>query len=136
MPHKRKIYISAFDLQRLQDYLDDMDPGERKKVRALEDELQRAAVLPPEKIPADVITMNSRVRYRDLEDDSEMEITLVFPGDADISRGKMSILSPIGTAVLGYKVGDTLEWQVPDGLRKLKIEALAYQPESSGDFHL
>ena len=136
MPHKRKIYISAFDLQRLQDYLDDMDPGERKKVRALEDELQRAAVLPPEKIPADVITMNSRVRYRDLEDDSEMEITLVFPGDADISRGKMSILSPIGTAVLGYKVGDTLEWQVPDGLRKLKIEALVYQPESSGDFHL
>ncbi|MCC5847541.1 MAG: nucleoside diphosphate kinase regulator [Verrucomicrobia bacterium] len=136
MTNKRKIYISAFDLQRLQDFLDDMDPAERKKVRALEDELQRAMVLPPEKIPAEVVTMNSRVRYRDLEDDTEMEITLVFPGDADISQGKMSVLSPIGTAMLGYKAGEELEWRVPDGFRKIRIEALTYQPESSGDFHL
>jgi regulator of nucleoside diphosphate kinase len=72
----------------------------------------------------------------DLEAGEEMILTLVFPKDADISQDKISVLAPIGTAVLGYHVGDTIEWEVPDGIRKLEVRKILYQPEASGDYDL
>jgi regulator of nucleoside diphosphate kinase len=66
----------------------------------------------------------------------EQVYTLVFPRDADTATGKISVLAPIGTAILGYRVGDMIEWQVPAGKRKLKIEEVIYQPEAAGDYHL
>ncbi len=64
------------------------------------------------------------------------EYTLVFPKDADIESGRISVMSPIGTAILGYSVGDAIEWTVPAGTRRIRIEAVPYQPEAAGDYHL
>lgn len=136
MARKRQIFITAHDLQRLQDHLDNMPPGDRKQFKALEEELGRAKAVDSKKIPPDVVTMNSRLRYRDAEDGGESEITLVFPADADIDTGKMSVLSPIGTALLGYAVGDTIKWTVPAGSRQIEILELLYQPEAAGDYHV
>lgn len=80
--------------------------------------------------------MNSMVRLKDLDSGEEMTYTLVFPDMADISSKKISILAPIGTALIGYKVGDSIEWEVPAGIRKLKVEEIVYQPEAAGDYHL
>jgi regulator of nucleoside diphosphate kinase len=102
----------------------------------LEKELSRAEVVAPKDVPADVVTMNSKVSLRDLDTGDEMDITLVFPKDADITQDKVSVLAPIGTAMLGYRVGDVVEWTVPDGVRRLHIEKVLYQPEASGDLHL
>jgi regulator of nucleoside diphosphate kinase len=72
----------------------------------------------------------------DLDSAEEMVLTLVFPRDADLNQDKISVLAPIGTAVLGYHVGDTIEWEVPDGTRRLEVRKIIYQPEASGDYDL
>jgi regulator of nucleoside diphosphate kinase len=102
----------------------------------MEAELRNARVVESQEVPPNVVTMNTRLVFRDLEDDSTMEVTLVFPADADIDQGKMSVLSPIGTGLLGYAVGDTIDWKVPGGTRRVKIEEILYQPEAAGDLHL
>lgn len=136
MTQKRQIYVTAFDLQRLQHHLDNLDMKTRKQFQSLDDELSRAKVVESKQVPADVITMNSRLIYRDLAEESGSEITLVFPEQANLEQGRMSVFSPIGTALLGYAVGDEIEWSVPAGTSKLKIEALLYQPEAAGDLNL
>ncbi len=87
-------------------------------------------------IPKDVITMNSQVRLKDLDSGEEVIYCLVFPHAADSKQQKISILAPIGTALIGYRVGDIIEWNVPAGLKRLKIEEILYQPEAAGDYHL
>ncbi|MBA7597315.1 Regulator of nucleoside diphosphate kinase [subsurface metagenome] len=109
---------------------------DKNYLKELEKELNRGKIVEPEDIPKDVITMNSMVRLKDLDSGEEMTYTLVFPGIADISKNKISILAPIGTALIGYRVGDIIEWEVPAGLRKLKVEEILYQPETAGDYHL
>ena len=112
--------------------------GDKRVVRYLEEldeELDRAEAMKPQEIPDDVITMNSTFRLRDVDTDQEAVYTLVFPGDADSARGKVSILAPIGTAVLGYKIGDMIEWEVPAGRKRFKVEQIMYQPEAAGDYH-
>ena len=76
--------------------------------------------------------MNSRVRLTDVETNEEQIYTVVFPSEANLEDGKISILAPIGTAILGYRVGDTVEWRVPGGVRTLRIEEILYQPEAEG----
>ena len=83
----------------------------------------------------DVVTMNSEVLVRDLDSKKEMTVTLVFPSEADLEQGKISILAPVGTALLGYRVGDTIEWKVPGRVRRLRVEKVLYQPEAAGDYH-
>jgi regulator of nucleoside diphosphate kinase len=80
--------------------------------------------------------MNSRVRLKDLETNEEKVYTLVFPSEANLEQQKISILAPIGTAILGYRVGDTVEWRVPGGIRKLRLEEILYQPEAAGQYSL
>jgi regulator of nucleoside diphosphate kinase len=80
--------------------------------------------------------MRSKARLRDLDTGREMVYSLVFPDDADSNKGKISILAPVGTAMIGYGTGDIIEWKVPAGLRTLKVDAVLYQPEASGDYHL
>ena len=87
----------------------------------------------PDQIPADVITLNSTARLVDRETKEEMVYSLVFPEDADTSQGKISILAPIGTAMLGYKAGDTFEWDTPGGKRIIRVKEIVYQPEAAGD---
>ena len=105
-------------------------------LKNLENELERAEVVPPEQIPPDVITMNSKVRLIDTDTGEETVYTLVFPENADLSQNKISVLAPVGTAMLGYRVGDTFEWDVPAGKLTFKVEEILYQPEASGDYDL
>jgi regulator of nucleoside diphosphate kinase len=102
----------------------------------LEEELDRAELVQQKDIPADVITMRSTVRLKDLATSEEMIYQLVFPTEANYEEGRISVLAPIGTAMLGYKRGDVIEWQVPSGSRRLSVEEVIYQPESSGEYHL
>ncbi|GJL68513.1 MAG: RNA polymerase-binding protein Rnk [Nitrospirales bacterium] len=138
---RRDIYITEFDLNRLTELLGVWQTFKGSKstsihLEGLSEELDRANIVDPKDIPPDVVTMNSRVRLSDTSKDEDLIYTLVFPRDADAEAGKISILAPIGTAILGYKVGDIIEWPVPLGIRKVKIEEVLYQPEAAGDFHL
>jgi regulator of nucleoside diphosphate kinase len=134
---ERQIWITTFDLERLSSLIDGVRaarPQKKDYLALLEKELERARVVDPEIIPGDVITMNSVVRIRDLESGDETDYTLVFPSDARIEENRISILSAIGTALIGYRVGDTIEWKVPSGLKRLKVEGIFYQPEASGHY--
>ena len=102
----------------------------RAEMTALETELARAEIVEAKDLPPDVITMNSRAELHDLDTGERMEFTLVFPNDANIEAGKISILAPLGTAMLGYRVGDQFEWHVPYGVRRLKITDVYFQPEA------
>jgi regulator of nucleoside diphosphate kinase len=139
MSAKGKIYISEFDLKRLKELIKVAEEfGDKRTVQYLEEldeELDRADSVKPQEIPNDVITMNSTFRLLDLDRGEEAVYTLVFPGEVDSAKGKISILAPIGTAVLGYRLGDTVEWEVPAGLKRFKVEEIVYQPEAAGDYH-
>jgi regulator of nucleoside diphosphate kinase len=134
------IYITEVDRQRLEKLVE--IAGERdgaanhEYLRKLAHELDRAEAVAPGEVPGDLITMRSKVRLKDMNTGEEMVYTLVFPVEADSAEGKISVLAPIGTAMLGYRVGDLIEWQVPSGLRRLKVEELLYQPEAAGDYNL
>lgn len=80
--------------------------------------------------------MNSKAVLRDLNTTEKMTYVLVFPKDANIDAGRISILAPVGTSILGYAKGDVIEWSVPSGIRRICIEEVLYQPEAAGDFHL
>jgi regulator of nucleoside diphosphate kinase len=103
----------------------------RSEMRALESELARAEIVAPDELPPDVITMNSSLELLDRDTKERMEFTLVFPIDANIEDGKISVLAPLGTAMIGYRVGDEFEWVVPYGLRRLKVTAVRFQPEAA-----
>ncbi len=134
------IYITALDRQRLERLIE--LAGERSRrvnhlyLARLEEELERAETVAPGYEPADVITKRSRVRLSDLDTGGEMVYTLVFPSEANFDEGKISVLAPVGTAMLGYRVGSLIEWEVPSGRRRLKVEELLYQPEAAGDYDL
>jgi regulator of nucleoside diphosphate kinase len=137
----RDIYITEFDLSRLTELLEvgltfRDNKSDSQHLDSLKEELDRAHIVMPKDIPVDVVTMNSRVRLSDMSKEDEQVYTLVFPRDADATTGKISVLAPVGTAILGYRVGDMIEWQVPAGKRKLKIVEVLYQPEAAGDYHL
>lgn len=134
----RTIYITELDLNRLQKLLDAMEGSLRNKthLQKLEEELLKGQIVPSDEVPPDVITMNSRVKLQDLDSGDEMIYTLVYPSDADTGQNRISILAPIGTALIGYRVGDIVEWKVPSGVKRLKVEEILYQPEASGDFDL
>ncbi|MDD3718480.1 MAG: nucleoside diphosphate kinase regulator [Actinomycetota bacterium] len=135
---KRGIFITQFDLDRLNLLIAEKRAtgGENAYLTELETELGQAEVVDSKDIPGDVITMNSKVRMEDAETGEEMIYSLVFPQDANIDEGKISVLAPIGTGMIGYKEGDIIEWPVPAGIRKIKILEILYQPEASGDFDL
>lgn len=135
----RKLYITGLDKDRLLKLIHgDIDLKEKNKpyINDLELELEKAAVVDPGRIPADVITMNTQVRLR-IDDASEDTVyTLVYPSDSSIKEGRISVLSPIGTALLGYQAGDVIRWRVPDGTVRIEIKEILYQPEAAGDLEL
>ena len=102
----------------------------------LKEELGRGAVVEPGVVPRGVVTMHSKVRVRDLDEGDSETYTLVYPREADIDAGKLSVLAPLGTALLGTRVGQVVRYDAPVGERQLKIEKILYQPEAAGDFHL
>jgi regulator of nucleoside diphosphate kinase len=130
----REIYIADDDRAKLDTLLrlmaarHDQQTGYRT---ALAGELRRARVVPRVQLPPDVVTMNSTVRLRDLETGEEETYTLVYPADADIEENKLSVLAPVGTALLGYRVGDVVEWPVPAGVSRFRIEGVLPRPRSA-----
>jgi regulator of nucleoside diphosphate kinase len=130
------IFITTKDVEKLRDLIREAFHTEYRGsdyLKQLAGEIEKASVVEPNQIPSDVITLNSTARLIDRETKEEMVYTLVFPEDADTSQGKISILAPIGTAMLGYKVGDTFEWDTPGGKRIIHVKEILYQPEASGD---
>ncbi|MDQ7818515.1 MAG: nucleoside diphosphate kinase regulator [Melioribacteraceae bacterium] len=135
----KQIYITDFDMKRfkwLSSNSHKFDDMYKKHVYDLEMELKNAVIVEPKDIPSDVVTMNSKFRIKDLETNEETVYTLVFPFDADLEQNKLSILAPIGVAVIGYKLGDIIEWDVPAGKRRIKIEEILYQPEREGNYYI
>jgi regulator of nucleoside diphosphate kinase len=129
----RNIIITAADHAELDNvitFTGKVSERARAELHALEGELKRAEIVTPEAIPSDVITMNSRAELLDLETNEVMQFTLVLPRDAKIDEGKISVLAPLGTAMLGYRVGDEFEWHVPYGVRRLKVTNVYFQPEA------
>jgi regulator of nucleoside diphosphate kinase len=121
----RQIIITESDRQNLETLLSSEFAkvfGPSSRFDELRAELARAQIVSPDVISNDVVTMNSKVVLRDLETDARETFTLVFPNEADIANGRLSILAPIGTAILGERIGDEIRWRVPDGWRRLKIE--------------
>jgi regulator of nucleoside diphosphate kinase len=136
---ERKIYISEFDKERLEKLIaayEESNGHERKDLDSLAAELDKAEIVSPKDIPPDVVTMNSKVILRDVNTSEKMTYILVFPGDSDIDTGALSVLAPVGTAILGYAKGDVVEWSVPSGTRRISIEEVLYQPEAAGHFDL
>lgn len=134
----RTIQVTAVDAARLRELIKNArrgDERDRPYLSALEAELDRATVLPPDQLAPDVVTMNSRVRLRDGQ--RTWIMTLVFPEDADPEEGNISVLAPLGAAILGCRVGQRVEFRVPGGeLRSCDILSVLYQPEAAGDRHL
>lgn len=133
----RNIVVTEYDRDRLMALIRELEStGARGDLSALLGELERAEVVAPEAVPSDVVTMNSKVTLVDTESSESMEVTLVFPPDADADSGCISVLAPVGTAIIGYRQGDTVQWPVPSGFRHLRIEKVNYQPEAAGDMTL
>ncbi|MBN1899984.1 nucleoside diphosphate kinase regulator [Candidatus Sumerlaeota bacterium] len=133
------IYITRNDLKRLEEMLATprrFGSRSRSEIQSLAAELNRGQIVDPREIPPNVVTMNSRVQLRDIDTNEEIVYSLAFPDEANIDEGKISVVSPIGTAILGYREGDEIEWDVPAGKRRIKIEKILYQPEASGDYHI
>jgi regulator of nucleoside diphosphate kinase len=132
-----RIYITEIDLERLKKILEsDLHIGKvpEECIQDLEHEINRATIVDPKQISSDIITMNSRVLLH--VDGDEMEVSLVYHQDADPNNNKLSVFSPIGTAILGYSEGSVIEWEVSSGVKKIHIKKVLYQPEAAGDFHM
>jgi len=127
------IYLTQADLDRLSKLVEAAGSGGRRFDK-LEDELARAVVLPRDEIPKDVVTMNSRVVFEDETTAERREVTLVYPGNADISVGRISVLVPVGSALLGLRVGQSIDWVLPNGQkRRYRVIEVPYQPEAAGE---
>lgn len=130
-----KIYITERDQERLERMV--TSAGNTPNIMRLREELDRAIVVSSEEIPPNVVTMNSRVLFKELETGEESEITLVYPSDADVDRQRISILAPVGAALLGLSVGDDIQWPLPSGkTRTFKIISVLFQPEAAGQYDL
>ncbi|KAF0155218.1 MAG: regulator of nucleoside diphosphate kinase [Syntrophaceae bacterium] len=136
---ERMIHITKFDMDRLTELIDGVrlsPKANQTNLDLLEKELCRGVLVDPQNIPSDVITMNSKVSITDTDSGEKMTYTLVFPSAANIAENKLSVLAPLGMALLGYRKGDVIKWPVPSGVRKLKVDEIIYQPEAAGDYHL
>ncbi len=130
------LLITRTDLTRLQDTVErGLNSTLHHTAELLELELHRARVVPPEEMPPDVVTMRSRVRFEDTTTGRQREVTLVYPPDADMNEGRLSVLMPVGAALLGMRAGDCIDWPLPDGrTTRLKVISVTWQPEAAGDF--
>lgn len=136
MTNRPNIIISSLDADRLDALLESLPKGAFPGKAELEVELARADIVEPKQVPPTVVTMNSTVRFRVTSSKEEFSLTLVYPKDLDASGDKISILAPVGSALLGLSQGDDIEWPRPGGgTLKVHIEEVLYQPERAGEYH-
>ena len=135
MSIKPSLIISSLDLERIEALLERMPPAQAEGYAALRAELDRAEVREPADMPPDVVTMNSRVTVEEQGNGDRLELTLVYPAAAG-TVGHVSVLAPVGSALLGLAKGQQIDWPMPDGRqRRLQVIDIAYQPEAAGDLH-
>lgn len=134
-PITRNIFLTSADMKRLEALVESARAG-REDLRRLQQELALATIMDAADLPADVITMNSQARLQDVDSGEEMTYTLVFPDRASVEEDRISVLAPIGTAMLGQREGDEFEWEVPGGKVRLRVIKVLYQPEAAGHHHL
>lgn len=135
MEQKPPITISSLDAARLEKMLDSLGSKQIPNKEDLQIELDRANIVEPEEMPHDIVTMNSTVIFQMESSSTEFALTLVYPNDIDDGTGKISVLAPVGSALLGLREGDAISWPKPGGgLLKVRILKVVYQPERAGDF--
>src|SRR5688572_3173638 len=127
------IIVTDTDLERLRPVI---DTSSSAISQSLEDELHRATVVRQAEVPADVVTMNSDVVYEDCATGARRAVRVVYPKDADAGAGRVSVLAPIGAALLGLHVGQAIDWRVPGGVKRIRVAEIRYQPEAAGDLNL
>ncbi len=136
MNTKPKIVLSEIDAERLEKLLDSLPDAAFPGKAELLAELERAEVMAPEAIPPNVVTMNSTVSFSISSSSDVFTLTLVYPKDVDNSGTTISILAPVGSAMLGLATGEQIEWSKPGGgTMKVRIDEILYQPERSGEYH-
>lgn len=126
------IHITKSDHEKLTRLIEELSPDQVRRpahLHRLVNELDRAELLESIEIAPDVVTLNSRVKIREIDTDDLVEYTLVTPDKVDTASGRISVLAPLGTAMLGYRTGDTFEWPVPNGVCRARIEQVVFQPE-------
>ena len=134
-----KLIINRLDYARIKKSISDAKQFKsitNTEAEKLLQELDAAKIVEPEAIPSNVVTMNSIVKLSFLNNDKNIQFQIVYPEQANIKENKISIFSPIATALIGYKVSDEVEWIVPGGLTRIRIDEIIYQPEAAGDFDL
>ncbi len=135
-----EIMITGFDYGRIMSMIDRMrdtfSKEQKENAEKLVMELKRAHKIDSYDIPRDCVTMNSIFEIKEVDESETRTLTLVFPEKANIEENRVSILSPVGTAVLGYRVGNVIQWKVPAGVKKFIITRMLYQPEAAGDYQL
>ena len=133
----KKITLTKIDFLRLTNLINrekEINKRDQDNLLKLLEELNKAIIVAPEDIDNNVVTMNSEVKFTDLSSNKNIQMKIVYPKDADINKKNVSILAPIGTALLGYKKGDIVEWNVPGGKKRYLINEIIYQPEDNGEY--
>jgi regulator of nucleoside diphosphate kinase len=134
-----KLIVNRLDYARIKKSIS--DARQFKSISNIEaeklmEELDSATIVEPENMPANVVTMNSIVKLSFLNNNKQVQFQIVYPDQANFKENKISIFSPIATALIGYKVSDEIEWIVPAGITNIRIDEIIYQPEAAGDYTL
>ena len=132
---EERVRLTDVDTRRLQSLVNGLRPVDLRdaaSVAVLERHVDQAEVLPARRIDPDVVTMDSEVLVRDLDTQQTIAFRVVFPRSADVTARRISVLAPLGMAVLGRRAGDDVTWQTPGGLRRLRVDRVLYQPEREG----
>ncbi|KLN97762.1 nucleoside diphosphate kinase regulator [Moellerella wisconsensis] len=133
---KPTIIINDLDAERLDRLLEQPAHADSPVADALNEELDRAEIVTPQEIPADVVTMNSTIRFQDLISNEERTRTLVYPASLKDSTEQLSVMAPMGAALLGLRVNDEISWELPNGVKtRVKVLEIIYQPEAAGELH-
>ena len=133
--HQQTVRLTEVDSRALGILVEGLRPRvsrDAESVELLERHLDAAYVIPAKRIGPDVVTMNSEVQVQDLDTHQTVVFRLVFPRAANAAAGRISVLAPLGMAVLGRRVGEVVTWRTPGGLRRLQVGHLVYQPEREG----
>ena len=136
MDKKPNLVVTELDANRIEELLASMPKSAEHIKKSLQSELDRADIVAPTEIARNVVTMNSTVRFQVVSSKENFEYTLVYPKDMSAGSNNISILAPIGSALLGLSEGDEIEWPAPDGVVRVRVDKVIDQPEESGDFHL
>lgn len=132
-----ELIVSSLDYDRLDALIAALPQEQQMAGQALATELERARVVEPADLPADRVSMRSTVCFESTHEHHPARLTLVYPRELGTAADQISVLAPVGTALLGLKVGDSIEWRLPGGeSTRVRILSIDYQPEREGKLHL